>query len=162
MKRTLSLLLVIAISTQSTLADAQMSPPNMAAVSAREYYVARDMGKPLVTVHLLNGVTAPGVYHVPIDTNVAQLIAYAGGALPTSDLGDITIRRGQRANYQITNLDLDKALQEKKELILIQDQDIVQIDQKFNADKPLQWVGIVSAIASIFLSVYLVEDIRKR
>jgi hypothetical protein len=163
MKKLVSLVLIVAIVQNANFAYAQYSSPtNMAAVSAREFYVARDMGKPLLTVHLLNGVTSPGVYHVPVDTDVAQLIAYAGGAIPTSDLGEITIRRGTHGAYQITNLDLEKALRSNKDLFHMQDQDVVQIEQKFNAEKPLQWVGIISAIASVVLSVYLVKDIEKK
>lgn len=163
MKKAISLFLIICVFSNANFAAAQFSSPtNMAATSAREYYVARDMGKQLLTVHLLNGVTSPGVYHVPVDTDLAQLIAYAGGAVPTSDLSEIVIRRGQRGSYQITNLDLEKSLRSKDDLFHMQDQDIVQIEQKFNPEKPLQYVGIFSAIASMVLSFYLVKDIQSK
>lgn len=153
-----ALILVFTFSMHSSLAAAQFSSPqNMAVISAREYFVGRDMGKPLVTVHLLNGVTSPGVYHVPYDTDIAQLIAYAGGASDRSDLGGIVVRRGQKGVYNVTQLDLEKALKEPKDLFHIQDQDVVQIEQRVNVERPLQWISIASAIASIALSVYLIE-----
>lgn len=160
---TLSAISILSVGLSPSFAFAQHSSPlNMAATSVREFYVARDMGKPLLTVHLLNGVTSPGVYHIPVDTDVAQLIAYAGGAVPTSDLSEITVRRGKGNNLQITSLDLEKALRSRDDLFHMHDQDIVQIEQKFNAEKPLQYVGIISAIASVVLSVYLVRDIENR
>lgn len=162
-KKIISCTLILALLSHSTVALAQLGPPsNMAATSAREYYVARDLGKPLLTVHLLNGVTAPGVYHVPIDTDIAQLIAYAGGATDRADLGEIVVRRNQRNTYSVTNLDLEAALKEQKDLFRLQDQDVIQIGQQFSAEKPLQWVGIISAIASVVLSVYLVKDIQSK
>jgi hypothetical protein len=156
-------LLIVAILSNTTVALAQYSPPNnMSAVSAREYYVGRDLGKPLITVHLLNGVGSPGVYHVPMDTDIAQLIAYAGGASERSDLTEITVRRGNQGRYSITDLDLEKALKQPKDLFRVQDQDVVQIDQKFNVERPLQWVGIVSALATILMTIVLVKDTQNR
>jgi hypothetical protein len=162
LSRVISCILVIAIVSSSTMALAQFSPPNnMSAVSAREYYVGRDLGKPLITVHLLNGVGAPGVYHVPMDTDIAQLIAYAGGATDRADLSEITVRRGNQGRYSIAEFDLEKALKQPKDLFRIQDQDVVQIEQKFNTEKPLQWVGIISAVATIVMTFYLVKQSDK-
>jgi hypothetical protein len=146
----------------TNLAHAQFSPPsNMSATSAREYYVGRDFGKPLITVNLLNGVGNPGVYHVPNDTDIAQLIAYAGGATPLADLTSLTIRRAsEHGVYHITELNLEKALHEPSDLFRIQDQDIVQIEQHVNPERTLVWVSIVSAIASIVLSVYLIRSLH--
>jgi len=144
------------------IANAQFSPPsNISATSAREYYVGRDFGKPLITVHLLNGVGNPGVYHVPNDTDIAQLIAYAGGATALADLTGLTIRRGtEHSGYHITELNLEKALREPTDLFRIQDQDVVQIEQHVNPEHTLVWVSIVSALASIVLSVYLIQSLH--
>ncbi len=162
MKKLIASTLAFAMLANISLARAQLTPPVMAAVSAREFFVGRDQGKPLLTVHLLNGVGSPGVYHIPMDTDLAQLIAYAGGASERADLSEITIRRGTRGNYKILDIDLHKSLKDSNEIFKLQDNDVVQIDSQFSAERPLQWVGIISAIASVVLSVYLVKDIQNK
>lgn len=134
---------------------------SLSTVTAREFYVARDMGKPLVTVHMLNGVNSPGVYHVPVDTDLAQLIAYAGGATTSSDLTDIVIRRTNHGRYEITDLDLIKALRTSQDIFQLQDQDIVQIDQKFNVERTSLYAGILASLATVILSIYLVRSLDK-
>lgn len=167
MSKLISLLLSIAIFVNALLlnapsAMAQFSPPNnLAVTAAREYFVGRDLGKPLITVHLLNGVGSPGVYHVPSDTDLAELISYAGGATERTDLSSVTVRRNERGRFQITELDLEKALKEPIDLFHVQDQDVVQFKQHYNPERTLQWVGIVSAIASIVMTIYLVKDFQK-
>lgn len=161
MKASISALCIVAFFTQSALA--QVSPPtNMAAVSVREYFVANDQGRPLVTVHLLAGVATPGVYHIPVDTDLAQLIAYAGGAPATSDLTDITIRSQRDGKYHVSQFNLESEMKSTRDLYRLHDHDIVQINQKYTPDRPMAWISIVSAIASIALSAYLIHDISKR
>ena len=163
MKKIISTLLAFVVFAQSGVALAQTAPgTNVSATAAREFYVARDLGRPLITVHLLNGVTTPGVYHVPIETDLAQLIAFAGGATERSDLAAITIRRGDRGRYSVSSLDLEKALREPKDLFRVQDQDVIQIEQKYSPEKSLQWIGIISGLASVVLSIYLVNDLSKK
>lgn len=163
MRDLISIISIIAILTQSISAVAQVSPPgNLATVSVREYFVANDLGKPLITVHLLSGVNTPGVYHIPADTDLAQLIAYAGGAPVTSDLTDITVRSQSEGKFHVSEFDLEREMKSSKDLYRIQDRDIVQINQKYTPERPMAWIGIVSAIASIALSAYLINDMTKR
>jgi len=163
MKTLVTFVSMLSFLIQPVSALAQVSPPtNMAAVSVREYFVANDQGRPLVTVHLLGGVATPGVYHIPIDTDLAQLIAYAGGAPATSDLSDITVRSQANGKYHVSQFNLENELKASKDLYRLHDHDIVQINQKYTPDRPMAWIGIVSAVASIALSAYLINDMSKR
>ena len=164
--RCINICLIITLSfwciVTPSLALAQFAPPpNLSATSAREFYVGRDLGRPLVTVHLMSGVGQPGVYHIPAGTDIAQLIAYAGGATDRALLDETTVRRDAgKGTYHITELNLEKALKEPTDLFRLQDQDVVVIKQSYNIDKTLQWVSIVSAIASIVLSIYLIDSLK--
>lgn len=166
-KKTISFATIIALLFSTAFAPALalaqiVAPSNLLPASAREFYVGRELGKPLVTVNLLNGVTTPGVYHIPYDTNLAQLLAYAGGASERADLREVTVRHTESGKLFVSEVNLEKALKESKDLYQMRDQDIVQIEQKFSAEKSMQWIGIVSSIASVVLSFYLVKDIERR
>jgi hypothetical protein len=128
-----------------------------------EYYVGQDVGQPLVTVNLLSGVNQPGVYHVPISTDIAQLISYAGGTTPNADLSDVVVRREKVGTSRtLVSLDLESELKSKHDLTVLQDRDIVHISQKTTMDNTLRWVALISGIASAALSVALIDDLSKR
>ena len=61
-----------------------------------------------MVVNLLDGIRNPGVYHLPVDTSLSQLIAFAGGANEKADLSDVTLRR-QGKNPEVLRIDLEKA-----------------------------------------------------
>ena len=162
MKRIISAALIIGlISNWSGIAQAQLGPTAQSTM-AREYFVGRDLGRPLITVHLLNGVSLPGVYHVPAGTDVAELIAFAGGATAQSDLSGVLVRRPEGRSYKIVEMNLEKSLRDTNDLLRVQDRDVIQIDQKFQAERTLTWVSIVSATATVILTVFMVQDIQRR
>lgn len=132
-----------------------------AKTAGSEFYVGGDFGKPLITVHVLAGVRLPGVYHVPMDTDLAELIAYAGGATEHADLESITVRRTY-PKIKLIEVDLDKEMRLAQQILPVQDKDIVRIEQKVTPERTLTWVSILASLASVVLSVYLVDDIRKR
>src|ERR1044072_24873 len=73
-KRPMNLALTFVLWLPS-LAGAQMtSTTETYNTSGSEYFVGRDLGRPLITVNLLSGVSRPGVYHIPLKTNLPQLI----------------------------------------------------------------------------------------
>lgn len=123
-----------------------------------EYFVGKELGKPLITVNLLNGVTRPGVYHVPIQTNLPQLIAYAGGALPSVDTSEVRIRRVDREKSLYLERDLDKIIVKNEPFPVLTDKDIVQIRERNNLDGLMKWISLFSAISVTTLSVVLIDQ----
>ena len=158
MKKLIVVLLSIAMLYDSTSALAQVAPPtNLTTIPVREYYIANDLGRSLVTVHLLNGVTNPGVYHVPVNTDIIELISLAGGVTERSDLSGVSVRRSESGSYHIIDLNLEKALRDPSDLFKIRDRDVIQIEQKFSPDRVVAWVTVVSAIATVVLTAYLIR-----
>lgn len=126
-----------------------------------EYFVGAEFGKPLITVHLLSGVRTPGVYHVPMDTDLAELIAYAGGATERADLGAITLRR-QTPQFKLLEINLADEMKVAKNIMPIHDRDVIRIEQSNAPERTLTWVSIIASIASVILSMALIDDIRRR
>jgi hypothetical protein len=128
---------------------------------ASEFFVGRQLGKPLVTVNLLNGVTRPGVYHVPQGTNIAQLIAYAGGAHPKANLAEISIQRNVAKKPQLVEVDLDKIIKSTSSFPEVRDSDVVHIDNDVVLDSTVKWVGLAATISSIAVSYFIIQDLRE-
>lgn len=124
-----------------------------------EFFVGRDLGRPLVTVNLLSGVTRPGVYHVPMKTTLPQLIAYAGGTTSNADTSSITLRRTDLQKYKVLRYDLDHTLTHDGEMPSIEDKDLISIPQQASMDTTLRWVALIAGLASISLSITMTNQI---
>ncbi|MCB0363925.1 MAG: SLBB domain-containing protein [Bdellovibrionaceae bacterium] len=137
------------------------APPTVSAV-ASEFFVGRELGKPLISVHLVSGVNKPGVYHVPMGTDLAQLIAYAGGAMEKADLGEVSVRRRDDKGYSVMMVDMEKILIGTATIPPVQSEDVVHIPLKISVERSLTWVSLISGIVSIGLSVAIIQDVNRR
>lgn len=137
-----------------------IAPLDANPISGQEFFVGKELGKPLITISLLNGVTRPGVYHVPAQTSLPQLLAYAGGSLISSDTSEIRIRRVDRDKSLFIREDLNATINENLPFPQMSDKDVVQIREK-NLDYAVRWVVIVSGIATTLLSIALFEQANK-
>lgn len=146
----------------SAFAQISASGLNPNAVPANEFFVGKELGKPLVTVSILSGVGRPGVYHVPKGTDLASLIAYAGGSLEKADLSDVSLRRELNGTNSQESINFHKIAGTTRPFPELINQDVVFIPPRKTLDNTLTWVTLVSSLASIALSVALINDINTR
>lgn len=127
-----------------------------------EFWVGKEQGKPLITVNLLNGVGTPGIYHVPIDTNIAQLIAYAGGTPQNAEIDAIEIRRSKtKDETEIIYLNYVSLSRKQGALPVLVDRDVIFIPVARNLERTLQYIGLVSGFLAIILSSIAIRDSTK-
>ena len=126
-----------------------------------EFFVGREQGIPLITVNLLNGVTHPGVYHIPAQTSLPQLLAYAGGSLTTADTSEIRIRHFDREKSLFVRHDLDEMMDKNLPFPVMNDRDVVQLAERRNLDTTLRWVAVASGIATTLLSVVIITQYQR-
>ncbi|MBT4763103.1 MAG: hypothetical protein HOO06_15530 [Bdellovibrionaceae bacterium] len=138
-----------------------LAPFSKSLIGGSEYFVGRDLGKPLITVNLINGVTKPGVYHIPVDTDLARLLSYAGGSKDTSDLQEVSIRRTENKKESVSLVDLEYILKSDTPMPKMYNRDVVHIAQKESLDSTLKWISIFSGIATMALTLKLVSDGNK-
>ncbi|MCB0361783.1 MAG: SLBB domain-containing protein [Bdellovibrionales bacterium] len=129
---------------------------------ASEYYVGKEYGKPLVAVVLVGGVGKAGIYHVPLGTDLAQLLAYAGGANEKADIEQISIRRSSSEGHAVFVVDLQRSLRSAGDLPVVQDGDVVNIPVRISIEKSLSWVSLISGVVSIGLSIAIIRDLNQR
>lgn len=132
--------------------------PNSQRLSGNEFFVGNDLGKPLIAIKLLSGVERPGVYHVPLGTDLSELLSYAGGIKSGAKIDEILVKRnylGVTKNYEV---DLEKILSSTTSVPKMADNDIIYIDSSVKMEQTIRWITIVSGILSIALTTFLIVD----
>ncbi len=75
------------------------------APSYPEYYVFPSSDQVLMEVQLWGHVSKPGLYRVPLKTDIIKLISLAGGPLPSANLSGVKIiRKGENVNVNIPDI----------------------------------------------------------
>jgi hypothetical protein len=151
--------LAVVLSLVSLEAQAQIpgSNANNFTGGGAEFFVGRIEGKPLITVNLLDGVRLPGVYHIPVQTNMAQLFAYAGG-LSEGDVDGVTVRNQKSGAVNTAKYDLEKIMDKNEAMPVLQDNDIVHVSMSRDAlPRMALWVAIISAVASIVVTTVVIQ-----
>jgi hypothetical protein len=128
-----------------------------------EFFVGRIEGKPLITVNLISGVRLPGVYHIPIQTNLVQLIAFAGGAGENADFENVTIRTQASSGATTTKkIDLDEILKDSQGIPVMQDRDTIRIPPDVDyIGKSLTYIALIGSTLGVILSAIAVENSRR-
>lgn len=158
-----SVVVILLLCMISSAARAQL-PGMLHGISSNgsEFFVGRIEGKPLITVHLISGVRFPGVYHVPIQTNLAQLFAFAGGTADNADLRDILIRSQSTAGaVSVRAIDLKEIVEENGAVPVLQERDTVVVDTKVDyIGRTAMYVGVVGGVLAVILSAIAINRSR--
>ncbi|OQW50284.1 MAG: hypothetical protein A4S09_00380 [Proteobacteria bacterium SG_bin7] len=124
-----------------------------------DFWVGKEEAKPLITVQLLGGVASAGIYHVPVDTTLPQLIAYAGGVVRNSDISSIEIRRVKsKDQIEFFEVNLNKVLRNNSPILAIADRDIINIPVSYDLERTATWVAVIAGTAGIILSAIAIRD----
>ena len=126
-----------------------------------EYFVGKELGRPLITVNLLSGVREPGVYHVPVNTQISELISYAGGALDSADLGEVRIRRSQGNEIKLVNYNLAESFREITPLLIVQDRDAIHIPSRTQFENTLRWSTLIATLLSVVASTIVISQYQQ-
>lgn len=84
--------------------DSDMQQTNTAA----EYVFRNDADEVLMPVLVIGAVNRPGLYHVPLNTDLTKLLALTGGPLKEAELDEVVIKKNTNGNA--TNVDMKEIL----------------------------------------------------
>jgi len=94
-----------------------------------EYYVFPSSDQVLMEVQLWGHVSKPGLYQVPLKTDIIKLISLAGGPLPSADMKRVMIlRKGENKN-----VDISKALNSADTKVYLEPGDVVIVPQNISS-----------------------------
>ncbi len=122
------------------------------------YKVESIPGEVTKRVNLWGYVNKPGCYEVPVETNLIQLITYAGGPKDYADLDDIKLYRiDQNGMRQLIEVSLDDISETDKYKLDTYDDDTIIVD--YSAVVTWREVfGLISAPLAVVASLVLIID----
>ena len=127
---------------------------------AAEYIYRSSPKESLIGVQLLGAVRNPGIYYIPINTDVLKLLALAGGS-EDADLSEILVRKTDPAQTGVYELDIKKLMKSTanvKPFKLAQD-DFVYVPKRepWISNDVSKTITIVSLVATIVLTGVLID-----
>lgn len=153
MKSIVSLILAVSLGFQSVAFSQIFSSQTLGGAGGSDYWVGKSEGKPMITVDLWGGVKSPGVYHLPVDTTITKLIAYAGGPVPDAQLDEVGIRRVKGKDEMVyMEIDLEKLSKSTTNAPLLNDKDVITIPVSRSFERTAQVLSITTALLAIILS----------
>ena len=154
MKKRISLLVVVSMISVNVGAQIPTVGDIRSSIGGNEFFVGRSEGKPLIRVNIVSGVRTPGIYHVPVDSTLPDVLSYAGGSVEGAELDKIRVRS--------TSPDLPKKLilydfydlaQRQSSFPVLLDGDLVQIDtHPDRLSRAAVIVGILGTVTSVILA----------
>lgn len=174
MKRYLKILMAV-LMTSSAVAQADVGllgdikPPQQSA----EYIFRSSPKESLISVQLLGAVARPGIYYIPMNTDLLKLLTLAGGSSSNADMSEILVRKLEPKTWtEIENkavneyqgafeVDAEKIIKYggSRQLRLAQD-DFVYVPPKTSwiSGETSRTVTFVSVLLTIGLTAILIKN----
>lgn len=159
------LIFILILSTDYLHAQAReglMAPSLQSASSAAYYYLSKP-GELTMQVNIWGYVHHPGRYEIPTNTDIIQLLSFAGGPIQDGNIGKIKISRlitvDSRSTHKEIYLDLDDLTKISPDELLLSPDDIIYIDRtgwaKFRDVLTVvtSTAMITTAITGVFLTI---------
>lgn len=150
---------------QTSLAHAESTYLEIKEPQRAAEYIYRSAPKEsLIGVQLIGAVHRPGLYYVPLNTDILKLITLAGGT-DEADLANIVVRKVDPAGPGVYELDVKKLMKssaETKSFKLAQD-DFIYIPKKepWISNDVSRTITLVSLVTSIVLTAVLIDKNSK-
>lgn len=119
-----------------------------------EYFYMRSNRDVLKPVRVLGTVKAPGLYHIPPNTTLLNLLALTGGPGDEADTSRITI---SRKDGSVERRDLMKIVTKNQDMTLLEGDTIyIPKDEALISSKTSTVILTIATIISVGLTTYVV------
>ena len=129
--------------------------------NTQEYYAGALPGSVMMKVNILGAIHKPGVYNVPINSELNSVLSYAGGPTIDAKLDQVMVRSKQGATNKIKRVDLEEFFNdEKSNPYKLKPDDYVYIEQKQKiiSNEILQTTTLVSSILGIVVAMVIIDQ----
>lgn len=148
-----TLILLVSFPFQICLAQIPTFPGEGSMNAGAEFFAGKYEGKPLIKVNVVSGLRISGVYHVPVDTDLAELMAYAGGTTDGANLSHVQITSEKNRSKTTKSYDFYSISKHNQTMPTLANNDVVQIDvEKDSLARTAIWVGIATGVTTVILS----------
>ena len=164
MKATAFIISLLLLGVQTLGAQALSDSGQLKVPPKEEYFLDPATQKLSIEVHLWGEVSKPGVYRVPLGTNVLELVSLAGGPTEYSNLSKVKLTRrasGGTASI-VETVDLAQYTDAKgKPLIpMLAPGDLITVPRNFRHawERSIKLVGDIVIVANL---IFLISQIKK-
>lgn len=117
-----------------------------------EYFYRRDRDDVLVPVYMLGEVTKPGIYHVPVKSDLVTLLSIAGGLSPTANHDGIHVRDARQPEAaKVTMDDILKDSKAKPRILLGNEVIYVEKSEPWISNNTMLVIGFLSGLVGIWV-----------
>ncbi len=127
------------------------------------YYVLAKPFEVTMTINVWGEIPLQGLYVVPVQTDIVQIISYAGGPKEKSDLEDVLIYRAtdikkSTARRTMIRVNVVDIVEGQKQQMILQPGDMIVVKK---IPQELTWLDIftitsaVSSLVTLFISIYV-------
>lgn len=129
--------------------------------TGNEYISGQEAGIVMMKVNLWGAVKRPGIHHIPVKTNLIELMSFAGGPNDNAILDSITIKRNLGVEQKKISVDLSEVIHDQKKYDLVLKPDdiiVVPATQPWISQNTFMLAMIISIVSSTILSIKLIDD----
>lgn len=129
-----------------------------------EYFYRSDSDDILVPVHVLGAVKSPGLYHVPLKSNLVTILTVAGGPTGEAMLDEVVVKNQQ--TNQVDEIDLEEMIRDtaRSQEFVMKGNEVVFIKarQPWINNNVATTLSVVGGLLATVLSVILIREYTGR
>jgi len=129
-------------------------------INTQEYFAEARPGSVMMKVNIMGSVNKPGVYNVPVNSELNSVLTFAGGPSIDANIQKVMIRSKHGDNTKIKKVDLEKFFKDSSEnpyILKPNDYVYLQQSEKLISSEVLQTTILVSTILSIVVAMVIID-----
>jgi hypothetical protein len=130
-------------------------------INMQEYFAEARPGSVMMKVNIMGSVNKPGVYNVPVNSELSSVLTFAGGPSIDANIEEVMIRSKHGEKTKIKRVDLVKFFKDSSEnpyILKPNDYVYLQPREKLISNDVLQTTILVSTILSIVVAMVIIEN----
>ena len=124
-----------------------------------EFYYRSDKNDVLVFVYVMGSVNRPGLYHVPLKTDLLAVLTIAGGTSVDADNDEINVRDSRMEKTH--NFSMDDLLESSKSRtnFPMQGNEVIFVDKTkpIVSNNTMLVMGFITGVASLVLTAFILK-----
>ncbi|NUM87688.1 MAG: SLBB domain-containing protein [Bdellovibrionales bacterium] len=129
-----------------------------------EFFYRSDSDDILVPVHVLGAVKNPGLYHVPLKSNLVTILTVAGGPTAEAQLDEVVVKNQQTSRVEEVDLeDMIRDTARTQDFVMKGNEVVlVKAKQPWVNNNVATTLSVVGGVLATVLSVILIREYTGR
>lgn len=128
--------------------------------NTQEYFAGAYPGAVMMKVNILGAVNKPGVYNVPVNSELTSVLSYAGGPSKEAELDEVFVRSKVGSEYKVKKINLENFFSDAKEQpYMLKPDDYVYIEQNEGLvnNNLMRTSTVIASILGIVVSILVID-----